>query len=175
MYCPKCGSYNGDGSRYCQSCGNSLTGQQKPAVRNTSATGENMLMGIVGALIGAVVGGAVIILLSRLGVVAAASGIILSACVIMGYMKLGNDMSIPGLLICVGIILVTPYIADRLDWALLIVEAYNEYSLIEAFQAVPEFIEIGAIDEDVYWESLLKVYAFAAIGGISMIISIFKK
>ena len=135
----------------------------------------NILMGILGALLGALIGGAVIILLNRLGVVSAASGALLSVCVIFGYMKLGNGFGFPGVLISLALIAVTPYLADRLDWALLIKEAYNEYSLMEAFRAVPDFIEFGAIDSGVYAESLGRIYIFAAIGAVPTLINIFKK
>lgn len=55
----------------------------------------SVLMGIVGALMGAVLGGALIILLNRLGVVSAASGVLLSVAVIFGYIKLGNSLVFP--------------------------------------------------------------------------------
>ena len=134
----------------------------------------NVLMGIVGALIGALIGGALIILLSRLGVVSAASGVLLSVAVIFGYIKLGNGFGFPGVIICLALIAVTPYVADRLDWALLIKEAFNEYSLVEAFRAVPQFIEFGAIDGDVYLDSLGQIYLFAAIGAIPTLIKLIR-
>lgn len=135
---------------------------------------SNVLMGIVGALIGALIGGALIILLSRLGVVSAASGVLLSIAVIYGYIKLGNGFGFPGVLFSLAIIAVTPYLADRLDWAILIKEAYNEFSLMEAFRAVPQFIELGAIDGDVYLDSLGQIYLFAAIGAVPTLFKFFR-
>jgi len=134
----------------------------------------NVLKGILGAFLGALIGGAVIILLSRLGVVSAASGVLLSVCVIMGYLKLGNSFGFPGVIICLAFIAATPYLADRLDWAILIKEAFNEYSLAEAFRAVPQFIEFGAIDGDVYADSLGQIYLFAAIGAVPTLIKFFR-
>ena len=51
---------------------------------------ENVPMGMIGALLGAVLGGASIILFSQLGYIASISGVILAFCTLKGYELLGK-------------------------------------------------------------------------------------
>ena len=51
---------------------------------------ENVPMGLLGALVGAALGGASIILLSQLGYIASISGVILAFCTLKGYQLLGK-------------------------------------------------------------------------------------
>lgn len=165
MICNKCGQDTPATSGICENCGAEL--QSAVATPEVPAgKPENFVTGIVGALIGAVIGAAAIVLLSQLGFVASISGIILAVCTMKGYELLGGKLSTKGLIVCIALMLVTPYIADRLDWALVIMESW-EVSLGEAFQAVPELLEAEMIDPDVYWEALIKCYVFTAIGVVA--------
>lgn len=138
---------------------------------------ENMFFGIIGALLGALLGGASIILFSQMGYVASISGVILAFCTVKGYELLGRRLTTRGAVICILLILVTPYLADRLDWALMIYEAYAEYgaTLYAAFLSVPDFLAEGIIDKSVYTQSLVMVYLFAALGAIGSLKDLFKK
>lgn len=51
---------------------------------------ENVLLGAVGALLGALIGGAVALFIARLGYVAVAAGLVLGICTIKGYEILGK-------------------------------------------------------------------------------------
>jgi len=83
MNCTKCGQEILNNATFCEHCG----AEVKPveAVSGEVQKPENVIAGIVGALIGAAIGGAAIILLSQLGVVASFSGIILAICTMKGY------------------------------------------------------------------------------------------
>ena len=122
-------------------------------------------------------GGGAIILLSQLGYVASISGLILAVCTLKGFELLGGRLNLRGILICVALILVTPYIADRLDWAIVIADAYAEDGVTfgEAFAAVPMLIEEGAIEMSEYLKNLLMIYGFAALGAFSTLRGLFKK
>ena len=57
---------------------------------------ENMVLGILGAIVGALIGGASIIGLSQLGYIASISGLILAFCTLKGYellSKLGRKIT----------------------------------------------------------------------------------
>ena len=84
------------------------------------ATKENTMKGLLGAVLGGILGGESIVLLGQLGYVASISGVILAFCTIKGYELLAKEFSKKGLLICVLVMLITPYLADRVDWALVI-------------------------------------------------------
>lgn len=138
---------------------------------------ENILTGIVGALIGAAIGALSIILLSQLNIVAAISGLILAVCTLKGYELLGGKLSKTGVVICVVLMLVTPYFADRLDWAIVLMSELSDYnlSLGDAFGLIPTLLEVGAIESSTYYLNLGMLYLFVLIGGFSTVSSSFKK
>ena len=184
MECKKCGQIITDGATVCEHCGQNINEPVAAQVQTEAAAPaapaakkENVLTGTVGALIGAVIGAAAIILISQLGYVASISGLILAVCVIKGYELLGGKLGIAGALICLVLVLVTPYVADRIDWALMIMDAYKDegVTLAQAFAAVPALVDEGSIDSAIYTGSLVKLYIFAALGGFGTLVGMFKK
>ena len=136
---------------------------------------ENPLTGMIGALIGAAIGAGVIILLGKLGLVASVSGFILAVCTLKGYEILGRRIGKVGIVFCLILIAVTPYVADRLEWAIAIKNAYSDMgvSLVDAFRVVPDFIKEGAISVADYAKGLALIYLFAGIGAFSTLRSLF--
>ena len=167
MNCQKCGKPLPEGITFCENCAHTT----QPDVAPT----ENVFMGIIGSLIGALLGGVSIILLSRLGYVAAISGVLLAFCTLTGYQLLGKKLSVTGIIVSILFMIATPYLADRLDWAIVVVEAWGDISLIDAFRYIPELIREGVIDSGDYQASLVKLYLFVALGGIGTVISTLKK
>ena len=134
---------------------------------------ENMILGILGALIGGLLGGASIILLGQLGLVASISGVILAFCTLKGYELLGKKLSTMGIIACVVVMLIVPYVADRVSWALVIMEEF-QWAFGDSFLYVHELVEEYGLQAD-YWKELLFIYAFAALGGFSFVKQAFKK
>ena len=176
MNCPYCNTALEENATVCSNCGASLTqGQQIPETQPPvqepvkPEKPENMLTGIVGALLGAVIGAGVIILLGQLGFVSALSGFILAVCTLKGYELLGGKLSVKGIIISLVLLLVTPYLADRLDWAIVIMQEFSAEGVTfgEAFAAVPALIEEGAIVQSEYIKNLLMLYAFTILGAFS--------
>lgn len=193
MNCPKCGATVASSFAFCENCGCKLERQQpayeqpvyqQPAYEQPvyqqpvqEKKRENVVTGTVGALIGAVIGAAAIILVSRLGYVAGFCGLILAVCTLKGYELLGGKLSAKGIIIGVILMLVTPYLADRIDWALLVLEEFSDYgiSFAEAFAAIPELIEEEAIEASDYYTNLAMLYGFTLLGGFSTVIGAIKK
>lgn len=201
MYCENCGMSIPDGATVCDICGQSVVPDTNVVTDSSSTPDytssnaveqettlysaqssdtqkrENMFLGIIGAILGALLGGASIILFSQLGYVASISGVILAFCTVKGYELLGRSLSKRGAVICILLILVTPYLADRLDWAIMILKAYKEYgaTIYTSFLAVPDFLAEGIIDKSIYIKGLLMVYLFAALGAIGSLKDLFSK
>lgn len=170
MKCTKCGNDVLD-KEFCEHCGAPVgkpAGKQAVAVAETGKK-ENVFTGIIGAMLGAVLGGGCIILLSQLGYVASVSGLVLAFCTLKGYELLGRKLSKKGVIICILLVLVTPYIADRLDWAIVVMQEFSDYNitLLEAFAGIPALISEGVIDSGDYIKNLLMIYGFAALGAFS--------
>ncbi len=165
--CIHCGNEMGDFDTVCNNCGKSQ--MEMPTANAPVVKSINPVTGTVGALIGAVIGGASIILVSQLGYVAGICGFILAACTLKGYELLGGGMNTAGLILSAVLMLVTPYIADRLDWAIVLIgdiqEYYNEtISLGDAWAMIPLLLEDSEFQAD-YWKNLGMIYLFTIIGG----------
>ena len=137
---------------------------------------ENFFMGMIGALGGAVLGGASIILFGQMGYIAALSGLILAFCTLKGYAWLGKGISTKGAILCVILMLVTPYVADYLNWG---IELYKELepwgaTFKECMEILPEVLTDSEVHGE-YIGNLLKLYLFVFLGGVSLLISAFKK
>ena len=175
-----CGNPLEEGATSCGICGQPIneTSTSIPT-QTTVATPqkENMITGIVGALLGAALGAIVIILLGQLGFVASISGWILAVCTFKGYELLGRRLSLKGALICLILILVTPYFADRLNIALMLYKEIgdNSVAISEIYAAIPALIKEGYIIQSEYIKSLLLLYVFAAIGAFGTVRDLFRK
>ena len=154
---------------FCEHCG----AEVKPAEAVTGEVKkpENVMTGIVGALIGAAIGGASIVLLSQMDVIASISGIILAVCTMKGYELLGGRMTKKGIVISVLLMLAMPYLADRIDWAIRIMnQAQSEglaWTFGESFQVIPQMIEAGIIEEETYVANLVQLYLFTGLGVVA--------
>ena len=131
------------------------------------AAPENILLGIIGALVGAIIGGLSIVLLSQMGYVASISGVVLAFCTLKGYELLGKALSKKGIVICIILMVLTPFIADWICWALVVMEAWADYGVTftEAFVTVPLLLQDGTIAMADYLKDLGMLYLFVVLGG----------
>lgn len=178
MNCPKCGELLSENAKFCGSCGEAMMPTEAPAPETTvpEQKPENVLTGIVGALIGAAIGGGAIILLSQLGYIASISGFILAVCTLKGYELLGGRQTVKGILISIALMLITPYLADRIDWAIVLVNEFASegVTFAEAFAAIPSLVGDG-IDTGEYIKNLAMIYLFTAMGALGTIKGLFQK
>lgn len=179
--CQTCGKvtetkgYNIGSSRMllCQDCFTVLS-QKTTATNNEKAARKNNLVGgIVGALLGSLIGVASIIILSQLGYVAAISGIIMAICTLKGYELLGGKLNALGIIICSVLMIVMVYVGDRLDWAIYISREL-ETDIFQSFKLVPVLLEAELIEMSDYIAALAQVYIFTLVGAIPTIYSAVK-
>ena len=138
---------------------------------------ENVALGLVGALIGALIGGASIIGLSQLGYIASISGVILAFCTLKGYALLAKGISTKGVILCAVLMLLTPFVADYLDWGILIYKELGAYgfTFAECLKLIPEFMADGTIEMGEYLKNLGMIYLFVIMGGFYTVKNAFKK
>lgn len=127
---------------------------------------ENIVAGSVGALAGALIGVAAIVILGQLGYVAALSGIVLAVCTLKGYEMLAGSLSKKGLLVTVIVMLLMVYIGNRLDWSISMANYYADATVFESFRALPALIREGYLQSSGYYGNLALVYLFTAVGAI---------
>ena len=117
---------------------------------------EDIGRGILGALIGGLIGAAVIVLIGQLGYVAALSGMVLGYCTIGGYRRGAGRLSAIGIAVSVVVMLLAVYLGNR-------AAAVKELDLTfgQAFAWMHELV-----DTDAYRNNLITLYLFSAIGAV---------
>lgn len=141
---------------------------------NHEASENKIVLGCLGALLGAVLGGAAIVLLRQGGAAMGISGIILAATVLYGYELCGKGLTKVGLGVCLGLLAITPFLANWIGWAIDITNNYPDISFWKAFSGVREVISHHSIFP-IYIQDLLFLYAFVAVGAFAILRPFFKK
>ena len=138
---------------------------------------ENVFLGLIGALVGALLGGASIILLSQIGYIASISGFILAICTLKGYELLGKRLSGKGIALCILLMIVTPFLADWIDWAIYLMRDYPEYELtiVDACIAMAGLMAEGYVDMAEYLKNLGMIYLFVVLGAFGTLKNVLKK
>lgn len=154
----------------CDECFGTLRGQMEVSHGQYQARRESVAAGIVGALLGSLVGAAAIVLVSRLGYVASVTGLVMAVCTLLGYEKLGGKLTKKGVVICSVIMLAMTYVANQIDWAILVMQEVG-ITFFEAYQSISLLLDYEAIEASVYWGNLALVYVFLLLGAVPMIIS----
>lgn len=184
MNCPNCGSQIADTATFCGYCGQPLAQQQQPVYQQPvqqpvyqqpayqtpeiAPKQENMLMGIIGALIGAALGGLVIFLFLKMEIIAALSGLAVAFFTLKGYEMLGKNLSKMGIIFCVIIMLIIPWLAHEVYWATEIMDTFNA-DFADAFESVSDLVKPEA-----YEENLVTLYIFTILGGAALVFNTFK-
>ena len=128
---------------------------------------ENVLLGAAGALLGALIGGAVALFIARLGYVAMAAGIVLGICTIKGYEILGRKLSRKGILISAVLMVITVFLVNQIDLAMEVVSILG-VEFAYAFRVVNELIASGEYPDN-YFFNLGMLAVFTLVGaGISI-------
>ena len=140
--------------------------EQNERVR--AETPENIGRGILSALIGGLIGAAVIVLIGQLGYVAAISGVVLGYCTIGGYRRGAGRLSAVGIAVSIVVMLLAVYFGNRVDIAITAVKELD-LTFGQAFAWMHELV-----DTDAYIENLVSLYLFSAIGAVPAAISAHK-
>ena len=172
MICTKCGQEISNTATVCEHCG--------APVNEVMPTGElrkpdNVPMGILGALIGALLGGVCIVLLGQAGYVASLSGIVLAFCTLKGYELLGGKLSKVGIAVSAVLILVMPFGAYLVDVALTVMEELKDImpglTLFEGIQLVFELVEHDPENSSTFVEGILQLYLYTGLGVVAFLAS----
>ncbi|SFD12648.1 hypothetical protein [Ruminococcus albus] len=101
---------------------------------------DNKITGIIGALIGAALGVGIWCLFGLLGRIAFIGGIAIFLGSFGGYYLLGKGMSKTGLIISAVIIVISVYIATRLNWSIALWKETG-ISVSECYKILPKLLK----------------------------------
>ena len=175
------------GAVFCENCGHTHAAPEannqpaaevnsQPAAELRVEPKENVVAGFVGAVIGALLGAASIVLIGQLGYISAISGLILAFCTIKGYDLLAKRRGAIGTVICILLIAITPYFADRLNWAIVFrQEVFTDATISEVFAVIPDLVKDFPEVAAEYWKNLSVTYIFALLGAVGIFRSMFGK
>ena len=166
MNCELCGTSIAPDSTVCPTCGARIGGEDAPV-----AVRENVALGFVGALIGALLGGASILLFSKMGYIASLSGVLIAFATLGGYRLLAKGMGKAGMIICIVLMLITPFLANALDLVLTLHEELSMYGMTMGDTA-SFLVELIGSDQEVlmaYLKDLGMLYLFVVIGAVGIV------
>ena len=109
---------------------------------------DSKVAGTVGALIGAALAIGLWCLIGLLGRVAVIGGVALFLGAYGGYYLLGKGMSKVGLIISTVIVLISVYVATRLNWSISLSRA-TDMSVSECYKKLPKLIKLAAVSGSV--------------------------
>ena len=176
MNCEHCGAQLAENAASCVVCGTPVQRGNDFGPAELANT-ERVGMGILGALIGALLGGASIILISRLSYIAAISGFLIALLTLKGYELLGKQLSKTGVIICIVLLTVTPLLAYGLELVWQVYDKLKNYgiTLSDTFGRVAEMVRY---DEEVRMaclKDLGMLYLFMILGAFSTIRNALRK
>lgn len=128
---------------------------------------ENIYTGLIGALIGSIVGIILVRAFSNMYVLLPAVSVVFALFTFRGYVVFGKSISKKGAIYCLVIMMFMVYLADMIDWIILISVKLNitiQDSLKLFF--TEKYVEIG-----VYVKNLVIQYLLVMIGVIPVFIS----
>ena len=134
---------------------------------------ERVVLGTLGAFVGALVGTICIVILGQFGYIASICGVVMGFSAMGGYQLLGKKMSKKGIIITIVIMLVMVYVSNWFSYALAVADV-AEVDVLTAFLVTPELVSEGFIDAGAYYKDLVMLYAFMAIGAVPTIKKYFK-
>lgn len=174
MNCNHCGTALPEGAAVCTVCGTAV-----PAATVSPAelpAKERVGLGILGAVIGALIGAASIVLLDQLGYVAALSGVLMAFTTLKGYELLAKKLSKTGVIISVLLMVVVTFLANTVCLGLDVYAEIEMYgaTLMDAFMFLPELFLNDGIDFGAYFTNLGMLYAFVALGAFSLVRNAFR-
>ena len=196
MFCSKCGAQLVSDATKCPYCGQDLTEEAatpQPAVHQPVATAvpefqkpENIALGFVGALIGALAGGLAIMLFGKMGYITSVGGLLLAFLTVFLYRKFaGGTMGKIGVIISLILVIITPYLAYRAGFAWdIAADRDPNLTLGLAFMGVDHtfgavfakfhyLVEVTESNGDII-KDLIMLYLFTALGAVGTLVEAMK-
>ncbi|MCI8591874.1 MAG: hypothetical protein HFI88_05905 [Lachnospiraceae bacterium] len=127
---------------------------------------ENLPLGVAGAVVGALLGSVLWIVIGELGFIAGIAGYAIVFCGMKGYQILGGKISKAGIVICVLLSCLAIAGAEMVSLGFAIYQEFGEMYMItmgDAFRVIPEFLKepevIGGVAKDLLVGYALAVWA----------------
>ena len=170
-----CYTINTTNEYLCPSCIEKVKDSLEAHKEDIKANKSNLLHGFAGAAIGALVGGAAYVLISKAGYISAITGFIMAFLALLLYEKFGGCLDVKGIICCIAVLAIMVYFSVRMAWAWEAYDALKTYgwSFKDVFSNLGDIIkQIGANGD--YLKDLGLSYLFTALGAVGKFINAFR-
>ncbi len=172
------GKYIVEGSAYslCPECAEKLKQGLDLNAKDVKNTKSNLALGIVGAVIGAALGGVLWILIGKLGYIAGIAGFAIVALAIAGYGKLGKAVDIKGVVVSIIASILVLYLSNRILWSWSLYDELKQYYEVTFFDAYNVMYDVLAeleLDGE-YWGDFFIGFIFTVLASIGTIVKTFR-
>ncbi len=197
MFCRQCGKQINDQARFCPFCGYTIGAavvtqpqpvqpapqpvqQYVPIEEPPMPTGHgNVFMGIIGAVLFALLGGLAYVAVYQAGVIAGICGFVIFAAAGFGYRLFARTKNKYSLISLITAIVLTVAVIFVAEYVSVVVDIYMEFegdgmTLGEAFESVFDIIANDNEVQEAFIEELAIAYAFGFVAIIFDIIQIVK-
>lgn len=127
---------------------------------------ENILLGIIGAVLGVLLGAALWVFLGRIGFIAGIAGYAIVFCGMKGYELLGGHLSKGGIILCIILSFLAILAAEFVSLGITVHSELGEMyslSMTDSFRMVPELLKeselISAVAKDLIFGYALSIWA----------------
>lgn len=127
---------------------------------------ENILLGIIGAVLGVLLGAALWVFLGRIGFIAGIAGYAIVFCGMKGYELLGGHLSKGGIILCIILSFLAILAAEFVSLGITVHSELGEMyslSMADSFRIVPELLKeselISAVAKDLIFGYALSIWA----------------
>lgn len=176
--CKHCGENNptnlisldGNVNYYCDNCFNEAVKSYKKEIVQNKKVKENILLGIIGSIIGSIPGIIIFFGLAYLKINSSFAALIIMLGSAYGYKWFANSMKIFGLIISLIIGFISIIIANELSCAYILYTEYDNIyniNLFDAYKAIPYYVSNSTSFKTTYLEDLIIAIVFGLFGGLS--------
>ena len=165
---------NDNYSYLCNKCIHSVNSQLEDYKQEKLEQSSDLLLGILGAFIGSILGCIVWLIIFKLGYVASFAGLVIGIGALKGYEKLGKTLDKKGVIATIFVIIVSVFFVNKFAWATSAYSELKEYlTFFECYSGLNELLEYSELTSS-YNESLVMGYVMTAIGCFTLIKNAFK-
>lgn len=183
--CSECGmnmgvsayDINGEVQYICPSCVQRMNYQLENAKQQKSLESSNLLPGIIGAVLFALAGAVVWVLIYSIGYIAGLAGVLIVLAAMKGYQIFGKYLDKKGVIISIIVSLVIVFAANHISWIVACYKAYRDAGRNLSFGRVVKRFSRVMTELDIwgyYYKDLIIGYLLSFVASFSLAAKAFR-
>lgn len=129
----------------------------------------NMITGTIGAFIGVLIGVAAWVGIYLFGYIAGIAGAIMMFCAFKGFEILGRGINMPGIIICILLVLAAIYCSHNIAIAVSVMQERQGLSFVDAYKGIDTLKDLSKDFMEAYYKDLFVGYALSLLSIVPMV------